>query len=101
MAARKDLNGNEIKPIKICMIGGGGFIGSHLCEALMWETEHSVIAIDVYSDKIEHLLQDDAPWASRIRFYQANIKHDPRVNDFVKECDLVSLCGPVHDLDAC
>lgn len=98
MAARKDLNGNEIKPIKICMIGGGGFIGSHLCEALMWETEHSVIAIDVYSDKIEHLLQDDAPWASRIRFYQANIKHDPRVNDFVKECDLTinlaAICTP-------
>lgn len=90
MASRLDLDGNEVKPQNICMIGGGGFIGSHLCEALMWETKHTVLAIDVYSDKIDHLLQDDAPWAGRISFHQANIKHDPKVYDFIKSSDLVS-----------
>nr|AOG75410.1 UDP-apiose/UDP-xylose synthase [Mougeotia sp. MougUAS] len=98
MVVRLDLDGNEIKAIKICMIGGGGFIGSHLCETLMWETNHTVLAIDVYSDKIDHLLQEDTPWANRISFYQANITLDPRVNDFIKDCDLTinlaAICTP-------
>uniref|UniRef100_A0A804J623 NAD-dependent epimerase/dehydratase domain-containing protein n=2 Tax=Musa TaxID=4640 RepID=A0A804J623_MUSAM len=31
VAARLDLDGNPIRPMTICMIGAGGFIGSHLC----------------------------------------------------------------------
>ena len=57
MATRLDLDGNPIKPMTICMIGAGGFIGSHLCEKLMAETPHTVLAVDVYNDKIKHLLE--------------------------------------------
>jgi UDP-apiose/xylose synthase len=30
------------------MIGAGGCIGSHLCEKLMLETDHSVLAVDIW-----------------------------------------------------
>ena len=90
MGPRKNLDGEDVAPLKICIIGAGGFIGSHLCEALMWETEHSVISIDVYSDKIDHLLRNNDPWSSRIEFHKMNIKHDPRIEGLVREADMVS-----------
>ncbi|KAI6685259.1 hypothetical protein NL676_031172 [Syzygium grande] len=65
--ARVDLDGRPIAPLTICMIGAGGFIGSHLCEKLMAETPHKVLALDVYGDKIRHLLEPESlPWAGRI-----------------------------------
>ncbi len=35
MAMKVDLDRNSIKAMTICMIGAGGFIGSHLREKLM------------------------------------------------------------------
>jgi len=76
------------------MIGAGGFIGSHLCEKLMNETPHKVFALDVYNDKIKHLLEPDTlPWAGRIQFHRLNIKHDSRLEGLIKIADLVSLCS--------
>lgn len=92
-SARVDLDGNVIKPITICMIGAGGFIGSHLCEKLMAETQHVVLAVDVYNDKIKHLLEPSGgvspPWADRIQFHRLNIKNDSRLEGLVKMADLV------------
>ena len=86
---RVNLDGEVIKPLKICMIGAGGFIGSHLCENLMWGTEHSVLAIDVYGDKIQHLLQPGQKWSNRIEFHKINIKSDSRLEGLIKVSDLV------------
>ncbi|VAH70083.1 unnamed protein product [Triticum turgidum subsp. durum] len=36
---RTDLDGAAVAPLTICVIGAGGFIGSHLCEKLMAEQE--------------------------------------------------------------
>lgn len=93
--SRVDLDGNPIKAMTICMIGAGGFIGSHLCEKLMNETPHTVLALDVYNDKIRHLLDDDGsaqkqPWSGRIQFHRLNIKHDSRLEGLIKISDLVS-----------
>lgn len=70
VSGRVDLDGNPIKSITICMIGAGGFIDSHLCEKLMSKTLHKVLAVDVYNDKIEHLLEPsgsgELPWADHI-----------------------------------
>ncbi|KAM7522454.1 hypothetical protein LguiA_012356 [Lonicera macranthoides] len=97
--ARVDLDGNTIKPMTICMIGAGGFIGSHLCEKLMNETPHKVLAVDVYNDKIKHLLEPASlPWADRIEFHRINIKNDSRLEGLVKMADLVinlaAICTP-------
>lgn len=90
-ATRVDLDGSPIKPMTICMIGAGGFIGSHLCEKLMAETPHKVLALDVYNDKIKHLLEpsDGHPWSDRIQFHRLNIKHDSRLEGLIKTSDLV------------
>ncbi|CAL9099067.1 unnamed protein product [Musa textilis] len=96
-AGRLDLDGNPIRPMTICMIGAGGFIGSHLCEKLMAETPHTVLAVDVYSDKIKHLLdpptaaegqQARHSWDGRIQFHRLNIKHDSRLEGLIKMSDL-------------
>ena len=66
-AMRLDLDGNPIKPITICMIGADGFIGLHLYEKLMAHTPHKVLVVDVYNDKIKHLLElVTHPWSHRI-----------------------------------
>ncbi|KAI8573541.1 hypothetical protein RHMOL_Rhmol01G0285400 [Rhododendron molle] len=99
--ARLDLDGKPIKGMTICMIGAGGFIGSHLCEKLMGETPHKVLAVDVYSDKIKHLLEPaeaSVPWADRIQFHRINIKNDSRLEGLIKMADLVinlaAICTP-------
>ena len=99
MAGSVDLDGNPIKPITMCMIGAGGFIGSHLCEKLMSETPHKVLAVDVYSDKIKHLLEPATlPWADRIQFHRINIKNDSRLEGLIKMADLTinlaAICTP-------
>lgn len=91
MAARVDLDGNPIVPMTICMIGAGGFIGSHLCEKLLSETPHKIAAVDVYSDKIKHLLEPAGlPWDGRISFTRLNIKHDSRLEGLIRMADLVN-----------
>ncbi|PKU82645.1 UDP-D-apiose/UDP-D-xylose synthase 2 [Dendrobium catenatum] len=103
MEARLDLDGNPIRPITICMIGAGGFIGSHLCEKLMTETPHTVLAVDVYNDKIKHLMEQPAggqphPWVGRIQFHRLNIKNDSRLEGLIKMSDLTinlaAICTP-------
>eukprot|EP00850_Spirogloea_muscicola_P019140 SM000184S03773 [mRNA] locus=s184:96673:100079:+ [translate_table: standard] len=93
-----NLDGIPVQPLLICMIGGSGFIGSHLCEKLMWETQHSVVAVDIHNDKIAHLLGGGHPWSSRIDFHKFNIKHDSRLEGLIRECDmtinLAAICTP-------
>lgn len=87
---RLDLDGRPIKPMTICMIGAGGFIGSHLCEKILAETQHKIFALDVYSDKIKHLLESESDgYAARIQFHRINIKHDSRLEGLIKMADLV------------
>ncbi|KAF1882996.1 hypothetical protein Lal_00003178 [Lupinus albus] len=98
-STRVDLDGNPINAITICMIGAGGFIGSHLCEKLMHETSHKVLALDVYNDKIKHLLEPDTlPWHGRIQFHRLNIKQDSRLEGLIKMADLTinlaAICTP-------
>ena len=89
-AVRLDLDGNPIKPITICMIGAGGFISSHLCEKLMAHTPHKVLVVDVYNDKIKHLLEPVThPWSYRIHFHRINIKNDSRLEGLIKMTDLI------------
>ncbi|KMZ63219.1 UDP-D-apiose/UDP-D-xylose synthase 2 [Zostera marina] len=70
------------------------FIGSHLCEKLMFETSHTVIGVDVYNDKIFslHLLEpvekENCTWFGRIQFHRMNIKHDSRLEALIKMSDL-------------
>ncbi|KAF5788530.1 hypothetical protein HanXRQr2_Chr10g0464981 [Helianthus annuus] len=56
----------------------------------MSETPHAVLAIDVYNDKIKHLLEPDSiPWNGRIQFHRCKIKNDSRLEGLIKCSDLV------------
>ncbi|KAJ0976788.1 hypothetical protein J5N97_012262 [Dioscorea zingiberensis] len=84
MAAPKlDLDGKPTKAMTICMLGAGGF---------MTETPQTVLAVDVYNDKIKHLLSPEEEMPSdyhrRIHFYCLNIKHNSRLEDLIKISDL-------------
>ncbi|CAL5396248.1 unnamed protein product [Camellia sinensis] len=68
----------------MCMISAGGFIGLHLCEKLTSKTPHKMLAVDVYNDKIKHLLEPASLlWADRIQFHRINIKNDSRLEGLI------------------
>ena len=65
----------------------------------MSETPHTVLAVDVYNDKIKHLLEPDSlPWAGRIQFHRLNIKNDSRLEGLIKCSDLVKSPSVFSDL---
>ncbi|GKC06982.1 hypothetical protein Tco_0998592 [Tanacetum coccineum] len=51
----------------------------------MNETNHTVLVVDVYNDKIKHLLEPDSlPSNGRIQFHQFNIKIDSKLEGLIK-----------------
>ena len=71
--------------MKILVLGGGGFIGSHLVDQLLTEPSYNVCAYDLYADKlVENLGQD------RLTFLRGDIrKEQSRIERLVSQCDLV------------
>eukprot|EP00899_Mesostigma_viride_P018892 jgi/Mesvir1/27003/Mv20711-RA.1 len=83
----------------ICIIGAGGFIGSHLLEDLMYNSQHKVLAIDVVCEKILHLLKPGQEHSPRLEMHKFNINDDPaRLEELVKRSDLTinlaAICNP-------
>ena len=80
-------------PHKLCILGCGGFIGSHLVPRLLDEDRYDLYGLDITSAKIEEHLAH-----SRFHFYEVNVYDTRRVRELVEECDtvisLVALCNP-------
>jgi len=79
---------------KILLLGAGGFIGCHLTHRLLADGVHSVTAVDLYSDKIQHEL--DNP---RLTFVQCDIRTDSdKIEKMVEEndicVDLIAFANP-------
>ena len=77
----------------ITVLGCGGFIGSHLLEALLSTTDFEVLGADLSSKKIVHLIDHE-----RFTFYETDI-HDPgAVMPLLKlsgtVVSLAALCNP-------
>ncbi|XP_037445238.1 UDP-D-apiose/UDP-D-xylose synthase-like [Triticum dicoccoides] len=80
---RLDLDGVLVALLTICVIWADGFISSHLCEKLMAETPHSVLAVD-------HLVDPPPPHlAGCISFPCLNIMNNSRLEGLIKTSDLV------------
>lgn len=82
-----------LKNPMICVLGCGGFIGSHLLERILADTDWNIFGIDIQSSKISHLLDH-----RRLTFAKLNIYDTRAVQEYVEKSDivisLVALCNP-------
>lgn len=75
--------------MKILITGGGGFIGSHLCEAEL-ESGNEVVAFDVAPpDKIAHLLEN-----SNFKYCRSNLDAE-NLENWIRWSDLVYHLGAI------
>ncbi len=72
--------------MNILIVGAGGFIGSHLSEAILeTHSDWNITALDISSSKISHLLDKD-----RFKFVQTDILKDfDLLEECVRDCDVV------------
>ncbi len=57
--------------MQVVLLGGGGFIGSHLAEWLLRRGRHEVIATDINHEKVRHLLDHN-----RFTYFDSDIHTD-------------------------
>ncbi|HUI90960.1 MAG TPA: bifunctional UDP-4-keto-pentose/UDP-xylose synthase [Chitinivibrionales bacterium] len=80
-------------PRTVCILGCGGFIGSHLVERILGTTDWLIYGIDRSPSKIsEHLANPKFTYAN------INIESPAGVEEYIKKSDavisLVALCNP-------
>ncbi|KAG8644743.1 hypothetical protein MANES_11G160600v8 [Manihot esculenta] len=73
--AKLNLDGKEIKPLKICVIGDGDFIGACLCEKIIYDSPHQVTLMDE-SHKIKHLFGGNAARIDRFSYLNIDVPAD-------------------------
>ncbi len=71
---------------RVLLLGAGGFIGSHLVEALSKKAIYSTTAVDLTKDKLDEILRPHIG----VEFLQLDIAEDPeRIGLLIQEHDLV------------
>jgi UDP-apiose/xylose synthase len=71
--------------MNILVLGGGGFIGSHLVHGLLNRAAHHIQAYDLYDDKLDEIAGHD-----RLTFLRGDIREDhDRLDRLVAGSDLV------------
>jgi nucleoside-diphosphate-sugar epimerase len=81
--------------MKVLILGANGFIGSHLSEAILANTDWQIEAMDLAQDKLEDCL--DHP---RFHFVVGDItKQKDWINEAIRKCDvvlpLVAIATPI------
>lgn len=71
--------------MNILILGANGFIGSHLSEALLANSEHSIFAMDMAQDKLDNCLGN-----KRFHFFSGDMTVETDwVNEHIEKCDVV------------
>lgn len=71
--------------MKICILGANGFIGSHLCEAILAEKNWEIYAIDLAQNKLEKCLGHE-----RFHFLLGSMLTEKTwLTEQIKQCDVV------------
>lgn len=74
---------------KVLLLGAGGFIGSHLIDALSKKPEYEVTAVDLISNKLNEVIQLSDSHSS-FKFLQIDIsKEGDQVSQLISDQDLV------------
>ncbi len=78
---------------RICVLGGGGFLGSHLIEALISRTPAALVAVDTSLARLGHLASEP-----RLRCVEGTVKDTELLASVVDEAEVVvsltALCVP-------
>lgn len=87
------MSSNQIQTV--CLIGGGGFIGSHLIDRLLEENNYKLFCLDISSSKLNHCIDH-----KNLTYIKADISDIEDINSFIERSDcvisLVAICNPVH-----
>ena len=80
--------------MRVCLLGTGGFIGSHLVEWLLRNSDAELVGTDIDHGKIRHLLGEP-----RFSFYSSDIRNDRQLTAYITESadvvvDLVAIANP-------
>ena len=71
--------------MRVVLLGGGGFIGSHLAEWLLARGSHDVVVTDINHEKVRHLLDH-----GRFTYFDSDIHNDVRrTQQLVESADVV------------
>ena len=77
----------------LCILGCGGFIGSHLLDRVLSDHRHKVIGIDTASSKIQRHLSNPA-----LSFVNLTIENGAQVRHYIEQSDIVvslaAICMP-------
>jgi UDP-apiose/xylose synthase len=77
----------------LCILGCGGFIGSHLIDRILSSKAYRVIGMDLSSTKISRHLSDN-----NFTFVKSDIYHTKKLKEYIEESDtiisLAALCNP-------
>ena len=74
---------------KILILGVNGFIGHHLSKRILQTTDWHVYGMDMLSDRISELLEDDA-YKNRLHFFEGDITINKEwVEYHIKKCDVI------------
>ena len=72
--------------MRVVLLGGGGFIGSHLAEWLLARGTHDVVVTDINHDKVRHLLDH-----GRFTYFDSDIHNDVRLTQQLVGVHTVAL----------
>ncbi len=71
--------------MKILILGANGFIGGHLCEAIMNKTSWQIYAMDLMQDKLQAYINND-----RFCFHQGDITVEQAwIREHIEKCDVI------------
>ena len=77
----------------ICMVGCGGFIGSHLVKRFLVDGNYKICGIDIDDRKIKQFLGHE-----RFSYHNVDIKDSEKLRQYVEKSDcvisLAALCNP-------
>ena len=80
--------------MNICLLGCGGFIGSHLVEWLLENSDATIVGTDINDEKVRHLLHEP-----RFTYHHSDLRVDREFTEqLVREADvlvdLVAVASP-------